>query len=78
MIDGLVTMPIFSTLEEVSSYITHLENIAVNAKFERNRVIDDIQDSMPGPWVCIPHEDFDNLRESLEKLYTFIKTRSNK
>lgn len=73
-----VTIPAFETLEEVASYITHLESVACNAKFYKNRIIDDIQDSMPGQWVCIPHEDFKNLRESLEKLYMFINKRSTK
>ena len=71
-----VTIPVFETLEEVASYITLLERVALDAKFNRNRVIDDIQDSMPGPWICVPHEDFEALRNSLEKLHIFIDKRS--
>lgn len=73
-----VTIPVFETLEEVASYIIHLENVAAAAKFYKNRIVDDIQDSMPGQWVCVPHNDFKALRKSLEKLYMFIKKRSKK
>ncbi len=74
-----ITIPVFENFTEMAQYLSAMERVLKEARLTRNThiggegchseiVTDDVgSKSLQGLWIAVPIEDFQKLRDAIEK-----------